>query len=376
MTGNIVIFGASGLVGGAAVRHFDNLPDWRVTAISRRPPGLPHKADFISLDLMDAETCRNTLERLDDTTHVVYAALYEQEDVIRGWRAESQMQTNLAMLTNALTPLCDAAAGLRHISLLQGTKAYGAHLRPPPVPAKERWPRHQHANFYWYQEDFVHRLQQGQDWAWTILRPQTVFGFALDAPLNILLAMAVFAVIRRAEDLPLCHPGGAAWVTEATDARLLARSFEWAATTPAAGNETYNITNGDCLTWPDLWPVIARHFDMPMAAPEPMRLREVMPGKQDVWGGLAREHGLAAMDYDRLVGASWQFADFNFAAGKNPAPVIVSNLKARGDGFADFIDTEDMVVELLQLLAIRKAVSVNRSRFAVPIRSKVQAFPR
>ena len=223
MGGNVVIFGPSGLVGGAALRHFDALSDWDVTALSRRPPPFEHGARYLPLDLTDRAACEETLGALGDTTHIVYTALYEQEDVIRGWRAREQMETNAAMLRNALEPLDAVSGNLAHVSLFQGTKAYGAHLRPPPVPARERWDRNDHENFYWYQEDFVRAQQQGKNWHWTILRPQTIFGFALDAPLNILLAMAVYAVIRRAEGLPLAHPGGGPWVTEAIDARLIAR---------------------------------------------------------------------------------------------------------------------------------------------------------
>ena len=349
MSGNIVIFGPSGLVGGAALRHFDALPGWDVVALSRRPPSFDHGGRYIPLDLTDRAACESVLGELAETTHIVYAALYEQEDVIRGWRAAAQMETNLTMLQNALEPLDAAAKNLRQISLLQGTKAYGAHLRPPPVPARERWARNEHENFYWYQEDFVRARQQGKNWHWTILRPQTVFGFALDAPLNILLAMAVFAVIRRAEGLPLCHPGGGAFVTEAIDARLIARCFEWAGRADSARDEIFNITNGDAMTFPDLWPALACHFGMAMGEPEPMRLRDVMPAKGHIWQTIAREHHLRPIPYEKLVGQSWQFADFNFAAGKNPAPVVVSNIKLRQAGFQDCIDTEDMVIELLEL---------------------------
>ena len=136
MSGNIVIFGPSGLVGGTALRHFDALPDWNVTALSRRPPPFEHGARFIPLDLMDRDACESVLGELSDTTHIIYTALYEEEDVIRGWRAKAQMQTNAAMLKNALQPIDAAARNLAHISLFQGTKAYGAHLRPPPVPAR------------------------------------------------------------------------------------------------------------------------------------------------------------------------------------------------------------------------------------------------
>ena len=34
----VLVAGASGLVGYAAVRHFASLPDWDVVAVSRRAP--------------------------------------------------------------------------------------------------------------------------------------------------------------------------------------------------------------------------------------------------------------------------------------------------------------------------------------------------
>ena len=351
MSGHIVIFGPSGLVGGAALRHFDAQADWRVTALSRRPPAFAHGGRFIPLDLTDRAACDAALSELTDTTHIIYTALYEQEDVILGWRAKAQMETNAAMLRNALQPIDAVAPNLQHVSLFQGTKAYGAHLRPPPVPARERWARNEHENFYWYQEDFIKEQQQkkqgGNAWTWTILRPQTIFGFALDAPLNILLAMGVYAVIRRAEGLPLRHPGGGGYVTEAIDTRLIARCLDWATDAAGACDQIFNITNGDNITFPGLWPTLARHFGMAMGAPEPQCLVDIMPTKAHIWEGIAKDHVLRDIPYDKLVGPSWQFADFNFAAGKNPAPVVVSTIKLRQAGFQDCIDTEDMLIELL-----------------------------
>ena len=45
--------------------------------------------------------------------------------------------------------------------------------------------------------------------------------------------------------------------TDVTDARLLARQLEWAATSPAGANEAFNIVNGDTFHWRDMWEVVA-----------------------------------------------------------------------------------------------------------------------
>src|SRR3546814_7320255 len=59
------------------------------------------------------------------------------------------------MLRNIVEPVEMGSADLKHLTLLQGTKAYGSHIEPMRIPAKERWPRHSHDNFYWAQEDWV-----------------------------------------------------------------------------------------------------------------------------------------------------------------------------------------------------------------------------
>ncbi len=349
MSGKVAIFGASGLVGGACIRHFEDQQGWDVVALSRRAPPFLRDAAFRALDLMDREACESVLGALDDVTHVIYAALYEEADVIRGWRARHQMETNETMLRNAMEPLM-AGARLRHVSFLQGTKAYGAHLAAPPVPAKERWPRHPHDNFYWLQEDWLRAQAAAGGWHWTCFRPQTIFGFAMAVPLNLQLAMGVHAVLRREQGLALSHPGGAAFVNEAIDARLIARACHWAATAENARDEIFNITNGDCMTWPDLWPAVARHFAMEMGPPEPERLADGMVEKAALWSKIAAREGLREDDLERLMGATWQFADWNFALGKAPPPVIVSTIKLRQAGFHDCIDTEDMLVELFTFL--------------------------
>ena len=91
------------------------------------------------------------------------------------------MQTNLTMIQNLFAPLARQSDTIRHVSLLQGTKAYGAHVRPMRVPGKEREPRVEHDNFYWLQEDWLTAQQATAAWTYTIWRPPVILGHALGA---------------------------------------------------------------------------------------------------------------------------------------------------------------------------------------------------
>ncbi|MDO8431161.1 MAG: SDR family oxidoreductase [Candidatus Binatus sp.] len=346
----ILIAGASGLVGFAAVRHFAALDDWEVTAVSRRLPRKIDRANLVSVDLFDRDRCADVFSQMSDVTHVVYAAVSEQPGLLGGWRDPKQMQANLTMLQNFFDPLEAVAKNLEHVTLLQGTKAYGAHLGPIPIPARERAPRHQHANFYWLQEDYLRSKQAGKRWHWTILRPQAVIGEAIGGNLNLIPPIGVYAAIRREAGLPLSFPGGAPSVFEMVDVDLLANMMEWAATTPACRNETFNSTNGDVASWEDLWPAVADALGMEVGAPEPMLLAEEMPRHQDEWAAIVKKYNLdAPADLHAYVGESFYFADAYFAYGTKVGsglvsrPMLVSTIKARQAGFHDCMDSKDMM---------------------------------
>jgi nucleoside-diphosphate-sugar epimerase len=341
----VLVAGASGLVGFAAVKHFAQLPDWEAVGVSRRiPPGL-EGATLISVDLTDTARCAEIFGQMPDVTHLVYAALYEKPGLVRGWQEHDQMQTNLAMLRNLFAPLSQVAKNLQHVTLLQGTKAYGAHIGPFPVPARERWPRHQHENFYWLQEDYLREQQQGKDWHWTIFRPQIIFGESLGSNMNAIPAIGVYAALLREAGKPLSFPGGAPWLTEGVDADLLARACAWAATAPACTNETFNITNGDVFVWQNVWPTVAEALGMEVGPPQPLSLAEEMPKREAEWAAIVKKYNLRApaslKDY---VGQSFIFTDLIFAQGVDrlPPSMLVSTIKARQAGFHDCMDTEDM----------------------------------
>jgi nucleoside-diphosphate-sugar epimerase len=335
----VVVAGAVGVIGRAVLAHLDDRADTRVIAISRRRPDFPTRAEHASVDLLDPDACRRVLTAHRDVTHIVFAAYQEKLDLA------AQVPPNLAMIRNLVETMNEISPPLRHVTLMQGGKAYGCHLGPFPSPAKESDPRHMPPNFYYDQEDFLREASKGQRWTWTALRPEAVIGMAVGNPMNLLMVIAVYALISKALGLPLVFPGTAQSyqsLYQVTDARILAQATEWAGETPMCGGEIFNITNGDYFRWSRLWPRIADFFQMQTAPPLPIDLRTTMADKAPVWDGIVARCGLVPHPYEDV--ARWGFGDFIF---KTPFDNITSTIKARTFGFHDCIDSEDMFLELL-----------------------------
>ena len=342
----VLVLGVSGLVGFAAAKRFAADPRFEVVgAARRRPLGLPEEVELRSIDLLDEGACRSQLADVDDITHVVYAALYEEPGLIAGWRSEQQMATNLAMLRNILTPLLEKSS-LEHVSILQGTKAYGAHVEPMVVPGRERNPRHQHENFYWLQEDLIRAAAREHGFAWTVFRPVVIFGEAIGGNMNPVPALGVYGALLRAAGQPLHWPGGVASITEAVDADLVGEALHWAATHDVARNEIYNVANGDVFTLRNVWPAIADALGMDVGDDRPLRLADAMPARQPEWEALHQRFGLRSpVDVTDFVGQSFIYTDMlaGYGSDRSRPPSLVSTIKLRQAGFAACMDTEDML---------------------------------
>ncbi len=340
--GAVLVAGASGLVGEAAVSAFA-AAGWDVIAVSRRAPEPVGRFRHLAVDLTDAAACEAAFGSLREVTHVVYAALYEKPGLMAGWREADQMQTNLAMLANLMRPL-SRAAKLEHVTLLQGTKAYGAHVKPQiPLPARERAARDGHANFYWLQEDHLRALADERGFAWTVFRPQIIVGAAWGAAMNPLLPLGAYAAIRKARGETFAYTGGAAHVMELVDPRLLGEAFVWAAGAEAARNETFNATNGDVFAWPEVWPAMADAFGMAQGPEETLRLAEWLPAHAADWEALTARHGLRPVGLMPLLGESHHYIDMLARPGLTALarPILVSTIKLRQAGFSACYDSED-----------------------------------
>lgn len=358
MASTVLIAGASGLVGAACVDRF--LDDgWDVVAVSRRKPEVSSDKPFEHrpIDLRDEAAAREAVQGLDGVTHVVYAAVYEKPGLIAGWTEQDQMDTNLAMLRNLMEPLADLAP-LRHVTILQGTKAYGIHLHPMRVPARERFPRDDHANFYWLQEDYLKEKAAAKGFDYTIMRPQLVVGPNTGVVMNLPPVIGAYAAICKEEERPFGFPGGIPYVWEAVDTRLVANAIRWAAEAPAAAGQHFNLTNGEVFEWRDMWPALAGALGVEPGPDEPLSMAEFLPSKADVWDRIVAKHGLQQISMDELLGESHYYADFCFAYGATepPPPAFVSTVKIKQAGFTEARDTAETFVYWIKVMQDRRVL--------------------
>ena len=335
-----VVVGALGVIGRNLVKYLENQPGWEIIGLSRRAPDFETKAEYVSVDLLNRSDAEAKLAAITDATHVFYAAFQGRPT----WAEHNE--PNLAMLVNSVEPIAAASPSLAHVNLIEGNKIYGSHLGPFKTPAREDDPPHMLPNFYYDQEQWLRDAQVGQDWTWSALRPQTVCGFAIGNPMNITTAIAVYAAISKELGLPLRFPGKPGAydaVYQVTDAELLNRAMIWCATTDAAANDVFNITNTDFFRWCNLWPKLARFFDMEMADPQTISLTEFMADKGPLWKSIVEKYGLQDIPYEALV--AWPFADYVFGTDWD---VMTDTLKIRLAGFHEAVRSEEMFLRMFQ----------------------------
>jgi nucleoside-diphosphate-sugar epimerase len=343
-----LVVGAQGVIGRSLVSHLLELGDWQVIGLSRRGGEGSGQLQHLAVDLLDARDTRDKLRTLREVTHVFYAAYQDRPS----WA--ELVPPNLAMLVNVVDAVEPVATNLQHISLMQGYKVYGAHLGPFKTPARETDPPHLPPEFNVDQQQFLERRQQGRAWSWSALRPSVVGGFALGNPMNLAVAIAVYASIGKELGIPLRFPGRPGAydkLLEMTDAGLLARATVWAATDPRCANQAFNINNGDLFRWNELWPKLAAWFGLEAAPPLPMSLAVAMADKEPLWQAMIRRHGLAPTPYREV--SSWAFADFVFSWDYD---FFADGSKARRFGFHQYVETEAMFFGLFEDLRRRRII--------------------
>ena len=344
-----LVIGGLGVIGRNLINHLSAQDDWDIVAVSRRTPDeeMAKKAKFISCDLLDIKQAEQKLAGLVDVTHMFCCALDGGIDA-------TNTEQNRLLVANPVTVISGVAKNLERVVLQEGSKAYGRQLGPFKTPAFESDSRHMPPNFYYEQEDFLIEFQKGKNWTWAVLRPEAVCGFAVGNPMNLIMCFGVYAAISKELGMPLKYPGhlgGFDAINQVTDSGLLARMTVWSATSPNAGNEIFNITNGDGFRYVNVWPDWAKQFGMEVAMPQRIISSDVMTDKAPVWERIVAKHGLVPLPFEQTAG--WPYFDFNMDTSWD---VLMSDAKRIDRGFTEMVDTEAMFLRLFAEFRERKVL--------------------
>ena len=351
MTGNrALIAGSTGIVGGNLAAYLA-AQGWQVYGLARTPQSGTAVAAAIqpvAADLLNPAGLKTALAPLD-ITHVFLCTWLRQPT------EAANVRVNGAMIQNLFDAL-PLSTKLEHAALVTGTKQYLGPFEAygqtaAETPFREDTPRLAGLNFYYTQEDilFVETARRGA--SWSVHRPHSIVGFALGNAMNMGVTLAVYASLCRETGRPFLFPGSHfQWnaLTDVTYARLLARHLEWAAETPAAHNQAFNVVNGDIFRWRWLWPQLAAYFGVQPEGPPASTtapLEACMADAGPVWSALAARHSLAEPDITRL--ASWWHTDGDLG---RTLECVNDMTRSRRLGFTAFQETPAAFFELFDQL--------------------------
>ena len=342
-----LIAGVTGIVGNNLAKHL-RTNGWLVYGLARHHSTAISGVNFISADLLNPTALRSAIHGLKPS-HLFITTWLRQPTEAENIRINQAMVRNLL---EAVAPACS----LQHVALVTGLKHYLGPFESygkgalPATPFREEQPRLNVENFYYAQEDEVFAAAASYGFTWSVHRPHTIVGFALGNAMNMGVTLAVYATICRETNRPFLFPGSATqWnsLTDMTDARLLARHLEWAATTLAARDQAFNIVNGDVFRWNWMWSRLADWFDIEPApftgtiTPLEHQLADAAP----IWHSIAQKYNLIEPDLNRLVSAWHTDADLG-----RPIEVVTDMSKSRKLGFLDYQPTDESFFDLFTRL--------------------------
>ena len=342
MAKTALVVGTSGIVGSATAAALVKA-GWAVHGLARRPTE-QDGVQPVAADLQDPASLEKALAGLKPDA--VFIATWSRQDS----EAEN-IRVNGGMVRNLLGALSPAGS-VGHVALVTGLKhylgpfeAYGKGVLPQ-TPFREEQGRLDVENFYYAQEDAVFEAAERDGFGWSVHRPHTIIGKAVGNAMNMGTTLAVYATLCRETGRPFRFPGSAAqWsgLTDMTSASMLADHLIWAATTPEARNQAFNVVNGDVFRWSWMWARIAAWFGIE-AAPfdgNVLTLDDQMKDDAGIWREIAAREGLAEADLSRLASPWHTDADLG-----RPIEVVTDMGKSRRFGFKEYQPTDDAFFDL------------------------------
>ncbi|KAF9887794.1 hypothetical protein FE257_009600 [Aspergillus nanangensis] len=273
-----IVTGATGITGSAIVHHLLKDPSYsKIYSFSRSNPGYQDpKIQHVTLDLQgSAKEMARTLQGVS-AEYVYFCAYLVPNDPAELSRVNAELLSNFI---EALE-LTGAIRNIKRFILTCGFKQYGVHIGQAKQPLLETDPLLENQAggvswppiFYYDQQRILAQAAQKGAWEWVATLPEDVLGYARGNFMNEATSIGLYCAVSKVlpgSELPF--PGSKAnyftfncW----TSANLHAQFCLWAAVTPGAGNQIFNVMNGDTESFQNLWPRLAARFGCRI--PDPM----------------------------------------------------------------------------------------------------------
>ncbi|KAJ5599272.1 NAD(P)-binding protein [Penicillium hetheringtonii] len=397
-----IVTGATGITGSAIVSHLIKDSSYtKIYTLSRSNAGFKHpKVQHVHLDLQgDTDHMAKELAGIS-AEHIFFCAYLASDD------PSETDRINASLLSNFLEAIVKIGGEkqLKRFILTCGFKQYGVHLGRVKQPLMEgdpllqgnaggvSWP----PIFYYSQQQVLADAAKKGNWEWVCTLPEDVLGFAKGNFMNEATAIGLYCAVSKAmpgSELPF--PGNKdnffsfnTW----TSANLHAKFCLWAASASGAGNQIFNVTNGDSESFQNIWPKLADRFGCkipngmfsekgyknyesstiplehakhplilqaeslglsndPLVTDPPTLRLQIDPEKwakradvNQVWGKLRDQYGLDQKAWEK---ATWDF--LTFVLGRDWS-CIGSMSKARKLGWTGYADTWDELVDTFERL--------------------------
>ncbi|KAK5103767.1 hypothetical protein LTS08_003186 [Lithohypha guttulata] len=393
---HVIITGANGISGFGTMRALLDAPQrWtKIYALSRRPPPEQmmklltaeqrSRVQHVACDFLESgEKIAQALKDANVKADYIFFYSYLQPKPPKGaaaWsNAEELVKVNVALLKNFLDALPLAGIKPKRFLLQTGAKNYGVHIGRARTPAVESDPQPQHLepNFYYPQEDALHKYCEANGVDWNIVMPAWILGAVNNAQMNALHPFSVYSAVQAHKGEPLAFFGDwNAWqdLSFHSTARLTGYLSEWAVLEEKCKNQRFNSTDSGPFSWDRFYHELTRWFgvekgvvppteddskyqemtgrsgkDTPLGYGPPTKIRASGtftawaqdPKNSQAWADIMKQSGghLTHNPFDD-VEANFTFADYAFL------PMMLCPNKARLLGWTGFVDTIESVFEM------------------------------
>lgn len=257
------------------------------------------------------------IRNIHQVTHVYFTSYTGH-----GSDYQTLKRANVTILSSAVQAVERTIPHFQFWTLQTGGKAYGVEFldkgieyNPPLKESASRIPEPWASNvFYYAQYDTMKRLSEGKSWTFCEIRPDAIIGFVpQNNAMNLAQAIGLWlAMVKSFEGVgtEVVFPGDekayAALHTD-TSQDILAQFHIYASFHPVAvAKKSFNIADGEVVTWEQVWPGICNWFGLKGVGPDPSKKTgaQWVQERKGQWGNWVKENGLKP---GALEATSWDF---------------------------------------------------------------------